>query len=94
MYGGDPLPLPVLCGVSPDSTNLNSLLNIQWKSGNSPIPLLSSVSDVGHSTVNNRTSLHIRKAPLIDTRYTCQYTWIDKLQEALQFNLSISGMLS
>ena len=89
MYGGDALSFPVLCGVNPDSTNLNSLLNIQWKSGNSPIS--SSNSDVRQSTHNNFTSLHIGKAPSTDTTYTCQYTWIDNKQKTLQFNLNING---
>ncbi|XP_065834706.1 uncharacterized protein [Oscarella lobularis] len=88
VYGGDALSFPVLCGVNPDSTNLNSLLNIQWKSGNSPIS--SSNSDVRQSTDNKFTSLHIGKAPSTDTTYTCQYTWIDNKQKTLQFNLNIN----
>ena len=73
MYDGDALSFPVLCGVNPDSTNLNSLLNIQWKSGNSPISSSNS-DDVRQSTDNNFASLHIGKAPSTDTTYTCQYT--------------------
>ncbi|XP_065834681.1 receptor-type tyrosine-protein phosphatase S-like isoform X3 [Oscarella lobularis] len=89
VYGGDSLPFPVLCGVNPDSTNLNSLLNIQWKSGSSPISSSNS-DDVRQSTMNSLKSLHINRAPLTDTTYTCQYTWIDKTQKMSQFNLNIN----
>ena len=90
MYGGDALSFPVLCGVNPDSTNYNLLLNIQWKSGNSQIS--PSNPNVTQSTMNNLTSLHIRKAPSTDTTYTCQYTsWINNKQKTLQFDLKING---
>ena len=93
MSAGKTLRFPVLCGVNPDPTNFNSLLNIQWKYGNNGnvIPLSSSNSDVTQSKMENLTSLHIRKAPSDGQLYSCHFNWIDNTTKSLAFTLLING---
>ena len=92
-YAGKPLLFPVLCGVNPDPTNFNELINIQWKSGKNGnhIPALSSNPDIGQSKTSNLRSLHIEKAPLVDQKYSCHFTWINRTLKSLVFNLNING---
>ena len=92
-YPGKRLPFPVLCGVNPDPTNFNSLLSIQWKddSNGNLIPSWSSNPYIGQSKMSNLTSLYITKAPSVDKKYSCHFTWIDQTTKSLVFNLNING---
>ncbi|XP_065834059.1 receptor-type tyrosine-protein phosphatase S-like isoform X2 [Oscarella lobularis] len=91
-YAGKPLPFPVLCGVNPDPTNFNSLLKIQWKFGKdgNRTSALSSNPNIGQSKTSYLRSLHIEKAPLVDQKYSCHFTWINETQKSLVFNLNIN----
>ena len=87
-YAGQELPFPVLCGVNPDPTNFNSWLSIKWRyfGDDSLIPTFSSDTDVGHSKVRNLTSLHIKKVPSRDEKYSCHFklNWSHKDNSSVQ----------
>ncbi|XP_065834055.1 receptor-type tyrosine-protein phosphatase S-like isoform X2 [Oscarella lobularis] len=91
-YAGQELPFPVLCGVNPDPTNFNSWLSIKWRyfGDDSLIPTFSSDTDVGHSKVRNLTSLHIKKVPSRDEKYSCHFNSIGHTKTTLVFNLHIN----
>ena len=82
---------PIDCGVSPDVTNFNALL--QWKHNTTnDVPASSSVQNAGVYQVyeNGVQRLYIKSASVFDSEvYTCQYTRTDGFIVSKSFTLNV-----
>ena len=94
---GQGLPDPIECGVSPDHTNLNALLNLTWKhNNNTDIVTYSNGTKPSIYQVyeRNRQRLYIRSSKTVDYgRYSCHYTWINGSAASKFFTLNVSGIV-
>ena len=82
---------PIDCGVSPDETNFNALL--QWKHNTTNDVPSSSVQNAGVYQVyeNGVQRLYIKSAGAFDSGvYTCQYTATDGSIVSKSFTLNVS----
>ena len=84
---------PIDCGVSPDVTNFNALL--QWKHNTTHDVPSSSVQNAGVYQVyeNGVQRLYIKSASASDRGvYSCQYTATDGSIVSKSFTLNVTGV--